>query len=165
MAGGMGREQLTAFYRDHFIFWYPPRPRRPQSSRRMTYVASNPPDTALQPLSRTIGPDRIVDEFIFTCTHTLPIPWLLPSIPASHRKLQIPMVAVVNVRGDRLCHEHIWWDQATALRQAGVLPTHVASPDGGMVKLPAAGAECARLLVDKRPEGSNEMLDPGWASR
>ncbi|KND92005.1 hypothetical protein TOPH_03315 [Tolypocladium ophioglossoides CBS 100239] len=134
-------------------------------NRTSTTFRRNPPDTALHPLSRTVGPDRVVDEFIFTCTHTLPIPWLLPGIPASRRKLQIPMVAVVNVRGDRLYHEHIWWDQATALRQAGVLPTHVASPEGGMVKLPVAGAECAQLLVDKRPEGSNAMLDPGWADR
>ncbi|RFU79570.1 dienelactone hydrolase, partial [Trichoderma arundinaceum] len=41
MTGGIGREKLTAFYRDHFIF-------------------CNPPDTKLQPVSRTVGPDRII---------------------------------------------------------------------------------------------------------
>ncbi|KJZ73933.1 hypothetical protein HIM_06601 [Hirsutella minnesotensis 3608] len=154
MTGGMGREQLTAFYRDHFIF-------------------ANPSDTALQPLSRTIGPDRIVDEFIFSCTHASHIPWLLPHVPATHLPLAIPMAAVVNVRGDRVYHEHIWWDQATALRQVGILPTHlpasVSSRVGGMeekgiVRLPVAGAECARFLADKMSGRSNEMLDPAWAA-
>lgn len=41
MTGGMGRTALSNFYRDHFIF-------------------CNPPDTALNPISRTVGPDRVV---------------------------------------------------------------------------------------------------------
>jgi carboxymethylenebutenolidase len=57
MTGGVGRERLTNFYRHHFIF-------------------SNPEDTALELVSRTIGVDRIVDEFIFTLTHTAKVDWL-----------------------------------------------------------------------------------------
>ncbi|OAA74742.1 hypothetical protein LEL_08323 [Akanthomyces lecanii RCEF 1005] len=126
MTGGMGREKLTSFYRDHFIFWYVANPRN--------------------------------NEFIFTCTHTTRIPWLLPNVPPTNAKLSVPMVAVVNVRGDRLYHEHIWWDQAGVLLQAGILPTHVDREDGSRLRLPVAGAEAARLLADERDGVSNEMM-------
>ncbi len=74
------------------------------------------------------------------------------------------MVAVINIRGDRLYHEHIWWDQGTALRQAGVLPTHADMPDGRRQRLPVAGAETARLLLHEKGEKSNEMIAPEWAT-
>jgi carboxymethylenebutenolidase len=57
MTGGVGRTALTAFYRDHFIF-------------------ANPEDTALELISRTVGVDRVIDEFIFCFTHTRVIDWL-----------------------------------------------------------------------------------------
>lgn len=57
MVGGTGRESLTAFYRDHFIF-------------------ANPPDTKMHTVSRTVGIDRVIDEFIFECTHTTEWEWL-----------------------------------------------------------------------------------------
>ncbi|OJJ33529.1 hypothetical protein ASPWEDRAFT_744861 [Aspergillus wentii DTO 134E9] len=50
MTGGIGRDQLTHFYRDHFIF-------------------SNSRDIKNKLISRTIGIDRVVDEFIMTMTH------------------------------------------------------------------------------------------------
>ena len=52
MTGGVGRKQLTHFYGQYFI---------PQM----------PPDTQIIPISRTIGHDRLVDEFVFKFTHTL----------------------------------------------------------------------------------------------
>ncbi|KAL6834920.1 hypothetical protein V8C40DRAFT_261596 [Trichoderma camerunense] len=139
MTGGIGREKLTAFYRDHFIF-------------------CNPPDTHLKTVSRTIGPDRIIDEFIFCCTHTRQIPFLVPGVPVTNKPLAIPMVGVINIRGDRLYHEHIWWDQGTVLRQLGILPTNLPY-EGGLVKLPVAGVETARLLLDERDGTSNEMIE------
>lgn len=57
MTGGIGREKLTSFYRNHFIF-------------------NNPDDTALELVSRTVGIDRVIDEFIFTFTHDKMIDWL-----------------------------------------------------------------------------------------
>lgn len=79
-------------------------------------------------------------------------------MPPTNAKLSVPMVAVVNVRGDRLYHEHIWWDQAGVLLQAGILPTHVDREDGSRLRLPVAGAEAARLLADERDGVSNEMI-------
>ncbi|KAF7331764.1 hypothetical protein MKEN_00056300 [Mycena kentingensis (nom. inval.)] len=138
LTGGIGRKQLTAFYRDHFIF-------------------SNPADTALQTISRTVGSDRVVDEFIFHCTHDKQIDWLLPGVPPTGKKLAIPMLGVINIRGDRLYHEHIWWDQGTCLLQAGIIPTHVPF-EGKTLRLPISGAESAQLLADERSVPANEML-------
>lgn len=146
MTGGVGRESLTAFYRDHFIF-------------------ANPPDLDMKTVSRTVGPDRVVDEFIFSFTHDRPVDWLLPGVPPTGRKLIIPMLAVVNIRGDRLYNEHIWWDQATVLRQAGILPTHLPypTPEGNRsLRLPVAGPECAAMLADEANGTSNSMFGNDW---
>ncbi|KAJ7781662.1 NTF2-like protein [Mycena metata] len=140
LAGGVGRKQLSAFYRDHFIF-------------------INPKDASMQTISRTIGSDRVVDEFIMHATHDTQIDWLLPGVPPTGKKLAIPMVGVINIRGDRLYHEHIWWDQGTALMQAGIIPTHIPL-DGKTLRLPIAGAESATILIDERSVPQNEMLGP-----
>ncbi|TXT08918.1 hypothetical protein VHUM_02392 [Vanrija humicola] len=144
ITGGVGREKLFEFYRDHFIF-------------------NNPESTTLTSVSRTVGADRVVDEFVFSCTHDRQIDWLLPGVPPTHRQLEIPMMAVVNIRGDRLYHEHIWWDQATALKQAGLLPDTVPLPNGGgSVRLPVTGAEAARMLLDEQAVESNFMFGSEW---
>ncbi|BEJ12016.1 hypothetical protein CspHIS471_0204760 [Cutaneotrichosporon sp. HIS471] len=142
MTGGVGRKQLSEFYRDHFIF-------------------SNPEDADLLVVSRTVGADRVVDEFIYSCTHSRVIDWLLPGVPATGRKIQLAMMAVVNIRGDRLYHEHIWWDQASALQQVGFLPECVPTPQG-QLRLPVAGYRSAQMLVDETAEESNFMLGPEW---
>ncbi|KAL1681289.1 hypothetical protein EV122DRAFT_205851 [Schizophyllum commune] len=146
MTGGVGRKELTAFYRDHFIF-------------------SNPPDTVMKNVSRTVGVDRVVDEFIFCITHTTQVDWLLPGVPPTGKKMEIPMMGVINVRGDRLYHEHIWWDQGTALKQAGLLPDILEVPTANgprKLKLPVADEACARLLVNESDGVCNEMLDWGY---
>ena len=48
--------------------------------------------------------ETFVEEFVYHATHDRMIDWLLPGVPPSGKKLSIPMVAVVNIRGDRLCH-------------------------------------------------------------
>ncbi|UPX11820.1 Carboxymethylenebutenolidase [Ascochyta rabiei] len=154
MTGGIGKERLTAFYTHHFIF-------------------SNPDDAALSLVSRTVGTDRVIDEFVFSLTHDKEVPWLLPGIPPTGRKLEIPFTSVVAMRGDRLCHEHISWDQGTALTQLGLLPEYVPfrhAIDGKEagegkryeVKLPVAGAETGRKLVDEGSEESNLLMGKSW---
>ena len=134
MTGGVGHDHLQRFYRDHF-------------------VNSNPPDTRLIPVSRTIGADRLVDEMVFCFTHTCEIPWMLPGIAPSGRYVEIPLVAIVNFRGDKLYHEHIYWDQASVLVQIGVL-----DPSG----LPVAGIATAKKLIDETLP-SNELMGEAWA--
>ncbi|KAL2168923.1 hypothetical protein VTG60DRAFT_6693 [Thermothelomyces hinnuleus] len=151
LTGGIGRAKLTTFYRDHFIF-------------------SNPNDANLELVSRTVGIDRIVDEFLFNCTHDRVIDWLIPGVPPTFKPLSIPFTSIVNIRGDRLYHEHIAWDQGTVLRQLGLLPEYLpfpyTLPDGRApgngkrfeYRVPVAGGETAKKLVDENAVPSNEMI-------
>jgi carboxymethylenebutenolidase len=84
-------------------------------------------------VSRTVG----VDEFIVHFTRTTVIDWLLPGIQPTGCRVEIPMVAIVQFEGDKVAHEHIYWDQASVLVQVGLL-----DPRG----LPVAGAETARKV-------------------
>ncbi|KAF2874971.1 dienelactone hydrolase-like protein [Massariosphaeria phaeospora] len=154
MTGGVGKERLTAFYTHHFVF-------------------SNPEDTKLELVSRTVGVDRVVDEFVFSLTHDRVVEWLLPGIPPTHKHLRIPFTAFITLRGDRLSNERIHWDQGTALHQAGLLPQWVPFPyaiDGNSpaqgkkfeVQLPVAGEETAKKLVDEGSVESNAMMESAW---
>src|SRR5258708_7765877 len=67
---------------------------------------SKPADTKLIPISRTIGADRIVDEFIFSCTHSREIVWMLPGVAPTGKYFEVPMLPVVCFRGDMLYNEH-----------------------------------------------------------
>src|SRR5204863_9962270 len=129
MTGGVGHSALREFY-----------------SRR--FIPQMPPDTEIVPVSRTIGADRLVDEMIFRFTHTVEMEWMLPGVPPTGRRVEIPLVVVIHFRDGKLAHEHIYWDQASVLVQLGLL-----SP----AELPIAGAETARKVMDPgRP--SNELI-------
>jgi carboxymethylenebutenolidase len=81
-------------------------------------------------------------------THDVEIDWMLPGVPPTGKYVEVPTVAIVNFRGDKLCHEHIYWDQASVLVQIGLL-----NPGG----LPVAGVETAKKLADvTRP--SNTLM-------
>ena len=121
MTGGVGYEQLRRFYAHHFI-------------------PVNPPDFRLTLISRTVGSDTLVDEFILKFTHTTEIDWMLPGIPPTGRRVEVSMVAIVKFDGDKLVHEHIYWDQATVLVQIGLLEPR---------NLPIAGVETSRKVEDK----------------
>ena len=66
--------------------------------------------------------------------------------------MEVPAVAIVKFEGDKLVHEHIYWDQASVLVQVGLL-----DPAG----LPVAGAETARKVLDKG-QPSNQLM-ARWA--
>lgn len=134
MTGGVGHDQLKRFYKYHFI-------------------GGNPPDTTLTPVSRTVGADQIVDEMLFSFTHTSEIDWLLPGIAPTGRRVEVPLVAIVRFVGDKVAHEHIYWDQASVLVQIGRL-----DPTG----LPVAGIETARKVIDKT-KPSNALM-ARWAT-
>jgi carboxymethylenebutenolidase len=121
MTGGVGQRDLARFYANHFI-------------------PKCPADIAMIPVSRTIGADRVVDEMVVSFTHDREIDWMLPGIAATGRRVEVPLVAIVGFRGNKLYHEHIYWDQASVLVQIGLL-----DPSG----LPVAGAETAHKLLDE----------------
>ena len=133
MTGGVGYRDLLRFYKNHFI-------------------PKTPKDTRLIPISRTIGADRVVDEMLFCFTHDIEIDWMLPGVPPTGKYVEIPLVAIVRFRGDRLYNEHIYWDQASVLVQIGLLDPK---------KFPVAGVETAKKLVDESLP-SNELM-ARWA--
>lgn len=142
LTGGIGQKDLFLFYRDYFI-------------------PSNPPSTAMKLVSRTIGVDRVVDEMVFSFEHTQPVPWMLPDVPPTGKKVSVALVAIVCIRGGKLYHEHIYWDQASVLVQLGLLDPKLvpqAMRDQGMERLPVVGAESARKVLDESSEPSNELL-------
>ncbi|GAA1403493.1 dienelactone hydrolase family protein [Pseudonocardia kongjuensis] len=132
--GGVGHDMLLRFYKYHF-------------------VDVHPDDTTMIPVSRTVGVNRIVQELVLRFTHDREIPYLLPGIAPTGRPMEVAMVAIVSFRGDRIYNEHIYFDQASVLVQAGLI-----EPDG----LPVAGAEVARKVLDKNVEPNRLM--PGWAA-
>ncbi|CDS01858.1 hypothetical protein [Sporisorium scitamineum] len=141
LTGGAGFTQLARFYEHHF-------------------TSVSPPDTQLVPISRTIGADRIIDEMVFSCTHTTMIDYFLPGVPPTGRKLRIPMVGIVNLRGDKLAYESLYWDQANALVQLGLLDPVKSSLHPGTT-LPIAGDEVAQKILHPYGVPSNELM-PNW---
>jgi len=118
LTGGVGKSALREFYSKDFI------PRMP-------------PDTTLTPISRTVGEDQLVDEMIFSFTHTQEMPWILPGVPPTNRHVEVALVAIVRFREGKVAHEHIYWDQASVLKQIGLLNDPA---------LPVFGAESARKV-------------------
>lgn len=141
LTGGAGFVQLARFYEHHF-------------------TSVSPPDTQLVPISRTIGTDRIIDELVFTCTHTTMIDYFLPGLAPTGNKLRIPMVGIVNLRGDKLAYESLYWDQANALVQLGLLDPLKSSTMHG-VKLPIAGDQVAQKILHPYGVPSNQLM-PNW---
>jgi carboxymethylenebutenolidase len=125
MTGGVGHDELREFY-----------------SRR--FIPQMPPDTAMTPVSRTIGVDRVVDEMVFEFTHTIKMDWMLPRVEPTGKHVKVALVVIVHFRDGKLAHEHIYWDQASVLAQLGLIDAQ---------KLPVAGVESAE-----------KVLNPGLAS-
>ena len=130
LTGGDGREGVREFYDRHFIGQWPD-------------------DTETREVSRTVGQNQVVDELVISFTHDREMDFMLPGIKPTGRRITVPLVVVVGFTNGKVSHEHIYWDQAGILVQAGVL-----DPDG----LPVTGIEQADALLDRhRPK--NELID------
>ena len=128
MIGARGRIELRDFYANHFL-------------------SQIPPDMEMVTVSRTIGQGRVVDELIARFTHSIRMDWLLPGIPPTGRSVDLPFVVIVQFEGDKVAHEHLYWDQASVLVQLGLLDR----------TLPVRGGEiAAQVLNPSRP--MNELI-------
>ena len=136
MTGGRGHEELLDFYRRHFI-------------------PKMPADTQITPVCRTVGQGRVVDEIIFRFTHDTEMDWMLPGIPATGRRVEVPLLVVVQLGGDRIIGERIYWDQASVLVQLGLLDPS---------SLPVAGVDTARKVLDPGLP-SNQLIRQAEASK
>ena len=133
LAGGVGHDMLKRFYKYHF-------------------VDQNSLDRESVTVSHTLGPDRVVIELVVRFKHDQVLDRYFPGIPPTERYVELATVLIVKFRGDKVCHEHIYWDQGSALKQIGVLDA---------ANLPIAGAEAARKVLDvTRP--SNIFMEEAW---
>jgi carboxymethylenebutenolidase len=121
LIGGSGRKQVHEFYRKYFL---------PQI----------PPDMEMIPVSRTIGQGRLVDEMVVRFTHSITMDFMLPGIPPTGKRVEVAFVVVVQFDGEKLAHEHLYWDQASVLVQLELLDP---------ASLPVVGAEGARSVLDR----------------
>jgi hypothetical protein len=149
LTGATGAEELERFYSEYF---------------------TTPPSLKITLLSRTIGVDRVVDEMHVQFKHTEQVPWILPGVAPTNKKIEILMVSIVSVKGGRLHHEHVYWDQASVLVQAELLDPKLlpqSAKDLGLEKLPVVGRRPARRvrrnrdLSDDEGEADNELIS-GW---
>src|SRR5262249_58355671 len=83
LTGGVGRRQLENYYSRYFI-------------------PGQPPDLEIVPISRTVGQERIVDEFVYRGTHSIPMEWLLPGVPPTGRRLEVAGGGGVCFGGDEV---------------------------------------------------------------
>jgi carboxymethylenebutenolidase len=119
MIGARGRSELRDFYANHFL-------------------SQIPPDMEMVTVSRTIGQERVVDELVARFTHSMVMDWLLPCIPATGKRVELPFVVIVKFEGEKVAHEHLYWDQASVLVQVGLLDR----------SLPVRGGETAAQVLN-----------------
>jgi carboxymethylenebutenolidase len=131
MTGGRGRAEMLEFYGKHFI-------------------PKMPADTRITPLCRTVSvaQERVIDEMIFGFTHDIEMDWMLPGVAPTGRRVEVPLLVVVQIRDDDIVCERIYWDQASVLVQLGLIDA---------TRFPVAGAETARKTQDPSLP-SNELI-------
>src|SRR5262249_11255652 len=80
-------------------------------------------------------------------THTIRMDWLLPGVAPTGRRVELPFVVIVQFEGDKLAHEHLYWDQASVLVQVGLLDR----------TLPVRGGETAAQVLNPT-QPMNELI-------
>jgi carboxymethylenebutenolidase len=132
MIGGKGTAELRDFYARHFL-------------------NQIPPDMEVISVSRTTGQNRIVDELVMKFTHTMQMDWLLPGISPTGKRIEVALAVIVSMEGDRIAAENLYYDNATVLKQAGL----ITDP-----KLPILGAEHAQNMLSHTAP-LNELIRRG----
>lgn len=138
LTGAHGTAALSSFYAAHF---------------------HHPPSLALTLLSRTLTPNRVVDELHLRFKHTHPAPWILPGVAPTGKKVEVLVVSIVALSAGKLAHEHVYWDQASVLVQVGLLdPDVVPAGFDGCKRLPVVGKEAARRMLKREKGQANNKL-------
>jgi carboxymethylenebutenolidase len=130
MTGGVGSSEVRHFYSTYFI-------------------PGHPPDTEILSVARTVGEDRLIDELIHKFTHTIEMPWILPGVPPTGKRVEVAVIVVVEFKNGKIAGERIYWDQASVLAQVGLIDAE---------KLPATGIDASRKVVDPSQEPSNTLI-------
>jgi carboxymethylenebutenolidase len=122
MIGGHGYDEVYHFYKHIFLPYLPK-------------------ETEVTSISCTIDDDRLVDEQIFRFVHDSRIDFMLPNIEPTGKTIVVPLVVIVSIEQAKVAREHIYWDQASVLKQLGLL----TAPHGLIT-----GAEQAERVLKTR---------------
>ena len=133
MTGGVGFNDVRQFYSTLFL-------------------PGHPADTEVVPIARTVGKDRIVDELIHKFTHSIDMPWILPGVPPTGKRVEVAVVVVILFKEGKIDGERIYWDQGSVLAQVGLIDA---------IKLPVTGAEASRKVLNPSSEPSNILIKRG----
>jgi carboxymethylenebutenolidase len=131
MTGGIGYDDIRHFYSTYFL-------------------PGHPKDTEVVLVARTVGEDRLVDELIHKFTHTVEMPWMLPGVRPTGKRVEVAVVVIVQFKDGKIAGERIYWDQASVLVQVGLIDKE---------KLPASGIEASRKVINPSNEPSNNLID------
>ena len=128
--GGVGHTGISDFYQTKF-------------------VGKTPEDTKITRVQLTVDgrSSTLVEELVMEFTHDIEMPWMLPGVSPTGKKVSVPLV--VSVGFDRRCKvvsERIYWDQASVLQQVGMLPL------GRVDKLPIVGSRQSKTVLDPKRE-------------
>lgn len=102
LTGGVGYDGVYNFYKNEF-------------------VGMMPQDTKITRISRTVGKNQVVDELILSFTHDIEIKSMLPGLRPTGKYVELPHVVIMKFKGNKVAHEHIYWDHASLLTQIGLL--------------------------------------------
>ncbi|KAJ3073948.1 hypothetical protein HDU98_000250 [Podochytrium sp. JEL0797] len=100
---------------------------------------------------------QLVDEAIVTIVHDDIVDWLLPNVKPTRKRIAMPLVSVVHFDASnaKIQTIHMYWDQASVLRQIGVLPNSLyCKGNASEVVLPVQGPR----IVDRLNEPYNNLV-------
>ena len=104
--GGKGVTGITGFYDNDF-------------------VNKTPDDTKITRIHLSVDTksSQMVEEMVFEFTHDIEMPWMLPGVAPTGKKVSIPLVVSIGFSdcGNKVVSERIYWDQAGVLQQIGKL--------------------------------------------
>lgn len=103
-----GREEVYSFYANDFL-------------------CNMPSFVEMEPMSRVIGEQHIVDEFLFRFIHDVEMPWKIPGVAPTGRRVEVVMNVQVGFDGDKIAYEHLMWDHASVLTQIGLIDLPAAA--------------------------------------
>jgi carboxymethylenebutenolidase len=81
-----------------------------------------PADLTFRRISRTGDRWRVAQEDMVSFTHDRELPWLLPGVAATGRRVEVLAVSVVTIERSRIASHRTLWDQMSLLAQVGLSP-------------------------------------------
>ena len=129
--GGVGHTGISDFYQTKF-------------------VGKTPEDTKITRFQLTDDgrSSTLVEELVMEFTHDIEMPWLLPGVSPTGKRVTVPLVVSVGFdrRGKKVVSERIYWDQASVLQQIGKLSLDKVE------KLPIVGSRQSKTVLAPKQE-------------